>query len=178
MTKYFVYAVTGDLTREQSYAFVIDDKAAEFAPEGFRPAIMTYTGIMVEADSPKEANEVYNRPTEYGGDYMMADEPVEMVLKRQVYDAKRRMLPELKDALRALVQASSKSSAQILSVRLAQQLIDLNASMSRLARLVQQTRVSTPELSVEAIYDRIKKSYAERLFNEFKYTTDPDRQDG
>ncbi len=182
MTKYFVYAVTGDVERERTYAFVADDNAAKFASEEFKPATMTYTGVMVEADSPIEANEAYNRPTEDGGNFMMADEPKGTAIKRQVYEAKTHLLagvlPELKKQLQALIQETSRASAKSLSVRIAHQLTDLNVSLSELARLIRKASSDNEALDDEGVYERIKENYLKRFFTEFKYTTDRPNTDG
>jgi len=176
MTKYFVYAVMGNTPENRTYAYVASEDAAGFAINGFKPATMTYTGIMVEADSPLKANDVYNRPTEHGGDFIMADEPKEIVMKRKAYDAQQRLvanfMPELKDKLQELLHLTSRATAQQIAVRIAHQLTDLNATLSELARQIRAASADTPELNAEAIYERIKQTYIERFFAEFKYTTD------
>ena len=185
MTKYYVYAVAQEPSRQEysndrTYAYVEDP--TEFALEGFDPATMEYTGVVVEASTPTEANDVYNRPTEYSGAFLMAEEPKATALKQRAYRAKediaKSFMPELKKKLQELNEMAAKAAAKMLAVRMAHQLTILNATLSELSRRIRLATTDNSELDAEGIYERLKETYLKRFMQEFKYTTDaPDKDD-
>jgi hypothetical protein len=95
MTEYFVYECQVPNPEVRRFAYVEDPLS--FATSGFNPSTMKFTGVKVEANNHKEANEVYNNPT--SGNYFIADEPSATKLKALANDVRQRATQAVLNAL-------------------------------------------------------------------------------
>jgi len=170
MNKFYVYAVKTDAPGERTCVYVDEKVIKEFALHQFEPQHMEYSGVMVEADDPTQAHEVYN--TFSGGEILWVDEPTFTFKKRQAFDAKSKLvsskLNELSDVLGKAEQAATRLAIHAYAKGLSMDTLTMNERLSRMADLVRQTSTNNPEVTAHELYERLKKNYIDKL-QEYKY---------
>jgi hypothetical protein len=171
MNKFYVYAVKTDKTKERTCVYVDEQVIEQFALHQFEPHHMEFSGVMVEADSPQEAHEVYNT---FGmNEIVWTDEPACTFKKRQAFNGKNQLmnskLNSLADALGKAEQAATQLAIHAYAKGISMDLIQLNDRLSRMADLVRQSSNNSPEVTSQELYERLKKRYIEKL-GEHKYS--------
>lgn len=167
MNKFYVYAIKDDDPYNRNCIYVDENKINIFALYNFQPSKMEYSGVAVEADTPEEANQVY---TSLDGNIIWADEPILTAARTKAYKTHDQTIKELNEKLdkaelavaRLLIREHSKNSAL--------DLMNLNDNISAIAKIVRGTSKDNPDITVEQIYERLKKRYIEQLKN---YRYDP-----
>ena len=165
MNKFYVYAVKTEKEDERTCVYVDEKVIKEFALHQFEPQHMEYSGVMVEADDPSQAHQVYN--TFSGGEIMWVDEPTYTFKKRQAFEAKNKLmsskLGELSDVLAKAELAAAKLAIHAYAKGLSMDTLTMNERLSRMADLVRQTSKNNPEVSALDLYDKLKANYIEKL---------------
>lgn len=175
MNRFYVYTIKDDDPFNRDCLYVNEAKIEEFALAEFEPISMIFSGVLVEADNPQQAHEIYNLAE--SGEILWVEEPISTVKKRQSFEAKTRLMKSklkgLLDTLGDAEKAASRLAISALIKGIELHLEKVNRDMSYMARLVQRISKDSPErLELEEIYIRIKKKYVERL-KEFQYKADP-----
>jgi len=173
MKKFYVYHVKKNADKAvRTHAFVSEDRTDAFALQ-FNPKTMTFTGVMVEAESPEEASKIYESPHTHGGEIYITDEPRETKEKADAFKISRTLesdkLKGLKRLLDDILAKGSMINSKLLAKKLADQLVETNKTMSELARQVRACSKEDPERTVEKLYDRVKKQYINQLINDLDY---------
>lgn len=172
MSKFYVYAVKTDAPGERTCVYVDEQVIEKFALHQFEPQHMEYSGVMVEADDPTQAHEVYN--TFSGGEILWVDEPVFTLRKRQAFDAKAKLmgskLNELSEVLGKAEQAATRLAIHAYAKGLSMDTLAMNERLSRMADLVRQTSKNSPEVTALELYERLKANYIEKL-QEYTYVS-------
>ena len=78
MTRFYIYSSAKD-----ELEIVEKDSLGVFAEKEFDPETMLFIGVVIEAKDFDTALKVYRNPTCKEGEYMMDDEPLVTVAKRQ-----------------------------------------------------------------------------------------------
>lgn len=171
MKKYYVYNIKTENPKDRIQAFVEDP--VDFALHGFDPAVMEFSGVFVEADDPKAAQQVYLHPQE-SDVFVSCDEPKPTQLKRQASESWQRImqnkLKELKESVGQAANETRKLRLQNLILEIAFDFNRLAARISELARTVRasDTDEDRKKFSEEQIYERLMKKYAGQ-FEQLKY---------
>lgn len=154
MTKYYVYSVKNNDDDVYTNAFVEDPFM--FAIEVFNPEIMEFSGVLIEADTPEEANRIYQHPR--SEDVLVScEEPRPTVVKRIMHNAK--------------AQDSRSLKTSTLVIDIATTFIDLSFKISELARLINRI----PGQSTEDVYKLLMEKYGQQLA-ELKYRPSKNRK--
>lgn len=90
MKKFYVYSF-----KDQKNNLILVEDTKEFAKDGYDPALMKYTGIMVEANNHEEAINIYCHPKENDG-YYMADEPIETANRSIIHHTKDSIVNDMR----------------------------------------------------------------------------------
>lgn len=76
--KYYVYSIHGEKSsKADGLFFAKESQIAHFAETKFNPAFMSFTGIMIEAESTQDALETFYNPSHTQTEYFICDEPTE-----------------------------------------------------------------------------------------------------
>jgi len=86
MKKFYVYTISQNDPID--HEFVEEEAIKVFAEGHYNPAIMEFTGVIVEAEDFDRALAVYKNPACGFGEYIMADEPIATSVIKQEYLAK------------------------------------------------------------------------------------------
>lgn len=153
MTDYYVYRLNAnDKEGERQLAFIEEDGLLIFAKEVFKPQEMEFTGIKIVAASVEDAKHVYGHPASDRGEYNICDEP------------------KATTAMRALVNVTQTAHAAVLTIlakRLANINIDLNKTLSLIARAVHSQ--SNKMMTAEEIYELLKQKWINQFPVEATY---------
>jgi hypothetical protein len=168
MNKFYVYAVKDEGTDNVGkYIYINEENIEGFAENEFNPYVMDYSGVVVEADNPQHAHEIY---MSFGqdGNIFWTDEPTCTMNRRRVYDARRRMLKaqqfrELQQALKQSEQTANRLAAHAFAKGISLDLIKINTRLCRLAELIHSMFKGQSECTVEQLYDRLRKQYIQIL---------------
>jgi DNA repair exonuclease SbcCD nuclease subunit len=168
MKKFYVYTIKNEDPNKRSCVYVDKDHIGEFAQYQFQPSTMVYSGVIVEANDPQEAHEAYN--TFIGeNEIVWTDEPEQTVRKRKTFEAKTELskakLSNFAEALSKAEEAASKLALRTLAAKISTELLSINERLSYMARLVRKTSKENPEVTIEELYERLKKRYIDQLAN-------------
>lgn len=170
MNKFYVYTSN---QKNRNCIYVDEQLIEEFAAQEFDPAKMEYSGVIVEADSAKEAHRVYN--TFGNNEILWTDEPRCTVKKRKLYETKiqniKSQLTDLQNVADELKEINDRLLIQALSERIAGYLLQINQKMSLMAKLVRRYSNDNPEMTTKELYERIKTQFIEQL-SEYNYDGD------
>lgn len=170
MKRFYVYTIKDDDPFNRDCLYVDEVKIEEFALVEFESRSMIFSGVLVEADNPHHAHEIYNLNEK--GEILWVDEPKATLKKREVFEAKAQLLKsKLSDLLNVLSDAEKAASRLAINALIAGielHFEKINKDMSYMARLVQRFSKDPAEI----IYLKIKKKYLEQL-RELQYKADP-----
>ncbi|MCV0439706.1 MAG: hypothetical protein K5880_13855 [Hydrogenophaga sp.] len=171
MNKFYVYAVKTDDPEKRTCVYVDEQVIEKFALHQFEPQHMEYSGVVVEADDPSHAHQVYNTFGE-DGEIMWVDEPTFTAKKRQAFDARSKLagskLSQLSEVLSQAEQAAARLAIHAYAKGLSMDTLNMNERLSRMADAVRRTSKNSPEVTTQDLYERLKKNYIEKL-QEYKY---------
>lgn len=171
MTRYYVYNVKSSNPDERVQAFVEDPTV--FALDIFNPATMEFSGVFVEADDPKTAQQVYLHPKAEDV-FVSCDEPRPTELKRRAFESRLRLmqskLKELKENIGHAEIKARKLRTQSLILEIANDFDRLATRVSELSRNILATAniEDRNKFSEEQIYERLMQKYATQL-SQLKY---------
>jgi len=170
MNRFYVYTIKDDDPFNRDCLYVNEKSIEDFSLAEFEPSSMIFSGVLIEADNPHHAHEIYNLSGD--GQILWVDEPKVTVKKRQAFDAKSRLMKsKLKGLLETLgdaEKAASRLAINALIKGIDMHLDQVNKDMSYMARLVRRLSKESPNMKPEEVYLRIKKKYIEQL-KEFQY---------
>ena len=166
MTKYYVYNVK-DLNPENRIHAFVEDPAA-FALHSFNPATMEFSGVLVEANDPQAAQQIYLHP-QAEDVFVACEEPRPTELKRRAFESRLRLmqskLKELKESLGQAEAEARKLRNQTLILEIANDFNRLAMRVSELSRniLAMAHVENKKKFSEEQIYARLMAKYAEQI---------------
>jgi len=170
MNRFYVYTIKDDDPFNRDCLYVKESSIEDFALAEFEPSSMIFSGVLIEADNPHHAHEIYNLSGD--GQILWVDEPKVTVKKRQAFKARGRLMKsKLKGLLETLNDAEKAASRLVINALIRgidMHLDKVNKDISHMARLVRQLSKESPGMKVEEVYRRIKKKYIEQL-KEFQY---------
>lgn len=158
MNKFYVYTVSDNTPNERQCIYVDSEKILGFAAHEFEPSRHVYSGVMVEADNPSHAHEVYNT---FNGEIIWTDEPTETAYRRQ-------------DLASAQVNATSvnyylaRLFLRMYARATSEDLLRINERLSRMAEKARSSTTVSPERTTEQLYESIKDEYIKAL-QRYKY---------
>lgn len=161
MTQYYVYNIKSDDKESRVHAFV--ENPLIFAMDVYDPETMEFSGVLVEADSPEQAQKVYLQPQ--AEDILISCcEPIETVTKR-----KKHKFSSVNTAVDKLEIASLKLRIQTLAAEVALDFYSMSQKISELSRLIRKTSSSKEKvLTSKDIYGLLLKKYTD-VFAKLKY---------
>lgn len=159
MNKFYVYTMQSEEAESRSCIYVDEQIVNQFAQLQFKPDLMEYSGVAIEADTPHEAHEIYNNLQ--GGEILSAEEPKVTFLKRRAHEARK--IQDLRNALGQAETAAARLALTTYAKSCTRDVLDINKHISRMAELVRKISKSSPEVSVEEIYERFKQQYIQQL---------------
>ena len=136
-----------------------------FASSKFDPSSMEFSGVSVEAEDIKQACEVYMRPKEHD-QVFWCEEPTATVIKRRIHNSRMQIADsqaKMKEHLEEAQKSLSLFAAQVLAVKIASELAELNKNISLLAENVRATSNDYPDLTTEKLYDKLIERYVQQL---------------
>lgn len=138
--KYFVYSKNAS-EDDQSLLYVAEDKIKDFAVLEYNVKTMEYCGVMIEAESPVMAHEVFNYRAE--GEIYSTEEPTETSKAKRLYSVLQAMMPKSEEV---------KPKSEI-----AGSLREINLKIAALAKFLKKYGKS--ELDEQAIFNSLKEEY-------------------
>lgn len=153
LTRYYVYNVHSDDKNLRIHAFVEDPET--FSKSEFEPAVMQFSGVFVEAEDPRHAEQVYLKP---GPDdtFVSCEEPIATVQARKEWFENNCVEIALdKDYEKRL-------KLQILITKV---VADLNKIADTSSDIVRCLRAMNPNGSAsnQELFDCLIKKYGEQL---------------
>lgn len=121
MTRFYVYKSSKD-----ELEFIEANSLEQFAAHEFDPNTHVFSGVAVDANDFDDALNLYHHPTSNVGEYIMTDEPIETVTRRQIANAKTGLQQSF-DSIKAkldYLRACLKLKAACIKMTEANQLIN------------------------------------------------------
>ena len=174
MTKFYVYTLISDDPDDRNCIYVEEQNLRGFARQEFSPATHVYSGVSVEAKDVQKANEVYNTfGAEADGEIILEDEPHSTALKRKAFEARKHIDPHslegFKENLLAAKNALEELQMQSLVMSVLQNLEQINKHTIRLAKLIRSHNETSPEITVETIYERLRANFIRKFKKDFHF---------
>lgn len=157
LTRYYVYNVYSDDEDLRIHAFVEDPET--FSKSEFEPAVMEFSGVFVEAEDSRHAEQIYLKP---GPDdtFVSCEEPIATVQAREEW------LEKIKQGLNGLRNVIEKDEERLrLQVLIAKVVADLNKIADTSSDIVRCLRRIYPNgnASNQELFDGLVEKYAEQL---------------
>lgn len=148
--KFYVYVIKTGSSKDLEFVEISHVKY--FANSVFDPAIMEFTGIMVDAESPDQAKEVYLNPSCGFGEYVLLDEPIETATIRSIAAIKSSVIKSFDATTHKL-----NTMRVILKMqRVADKMREANELLNQVANDIYDM-YSDESHSVEDIFNKISK---------------------
>jgi len=163
MNRFYVYTLKSSDPYDRGRIYVDETRINRFALHNFEPASMEYSGVLIEADTPEEANVIYSS---FDGDIIWADEPVLTASRTDAFKNQKVVKKELDENLTKAELTVKRLRVHVYSKGIAADLIGVNERISRMAEVVRDLTEANPEVTIEQLYDRLKKKYIEQLSND------------
>lgn len=157
LTRYYVYNVYSDDQDLRIHAFVEDPET--FSKSEFEPAVMEFSGVFVEAEDSRHAEQIYLKP---GPDdtFVSCEEPIATVQAREEW------LEKIKQSLNGLRDVIEKDEERLrLQILIAKVVADLNKIADTSSDIVRCLRRIYPngKASNQELFDGLVEKYAEQL---------------
>lgn len=142
MVKFYVYT-----SEQDKLEFVEDAHIEQFAAYEFKPEVMKFSGVAIEAKELGDAMKVYQSPSCNCGEYMMADEPTETFTRRQMSETRNDLEKSFNETkfkleyLRCIVKMKQASTYLHMASRLIQ---DVSTDLHRMYNA--PTHLTPPEI--------------------------------
>lgn len=152
--KYYMYLEKYD--DAQAYVVVYDLK--KFVETTYDPKCMSFTGVVIDANSEREAIDAYEAPHDHPETTIAwIPEPPET--------ANNSLIVKTKEQLELVAHMLRCS---VIAIKVAKSLQECNTQLAELAHYIRIFNVKNPEADTAAVFKRLKERYIEH-FGKLRY---------
>jgi len=137
--RFYVY-----LTNDKYVDFIEDEQIERFAQQ-FDPTKYTFSGVAIDAEDIDAAHRTWNSPSCSDGTYMMADQPIQTIMRSASSSAANlgKQLTAIQSALRIKIAAMK--------------LREVSETMNQVAKNIYEAWGSTANSSAQKIFNELSK---------------------